>query len=130
MKEYIKQQGFTLMELMVVLAIVAILSSIALPSYKNYVKKSRSRAATADLIALAVAVENIFQRSLTYPASLYEVTTWEPSQAEFFSYSYSTDNIYTLKATGKNIMSGCELTLTHDNTRIAKTKSACGFDSW
>lgn len=128
MKEYIKQRGFTLMELMVVLVIIAILSSIALPSYKNYVNKSRSRAATADLVALAVAVENIFQRSLNYPSELSEVTAWEPTQAEFFNYSYSPDDIYTLKATGINIMSGCVLTLTHDNTRTAE--AACGFDSW
>ncbi|MEN5102477.1 pilin [Stenotrophomonas sp. TWI809] len=44
-----KQQGFTLIELMIVVAIIAILAAIALPAYQDYVSKSKVTAALADL---------------------------------------------------------------------------------
>ncbi|MEB1528290.1 pilin [Xanthomonas sp. WHRI 7945] len=44
-----KQQGFTLIELMIVVAIIAILAAIALPAYQNYVRKSQVTAALSDI---------------------------------------------------------------------------------
>lgn len=128
----LKQRGFTLLELMIVLVVLGILASVALPSYQNYVKSSRARAATADLVALSAAVENVFQRTLTYPSGLEDINTWRPSNDDFFDYEYdySTDNTYTLTAKGKNAMAGCDLSLTQDNTRTVTSKQDCGFDSW
>jgi type IV pilus assembly protein PilE len=59
--------GLTLIELMIVVAIVAILAAIALPSYTSYVTKSRAQAATSDLVGMALAMENTFQKTLSYP---------------------------------------------------------------
>ncbi len=44
-----KQQGFTLIELMIVVAIIAILAAIALPAYQDYVAKSQMTAGLADI---------------------------------------------------------------------------------
>ena len=51
------QRGHTLIELMIVVAIVAILAAVALPSYSNYIHRSQARTAAADLAALGLALE-------------------------------------------------------------------------
>lgn len=52
-----KQQGFTLIELMIVVAIIGVLSAIAVPAYKNYVTKSEIASAMATMKALITPAE-------------------------------------------------------------------------
>ncbi|MGY3926219.1 pilin [Aeromonas simiae] len=56
-----KQAGFTLIELMIVVAIVAILAAIALPAYQTYTKKSKMTQLVAATGALKTAVEVCIQ---------------------------------------------------------------------
>lgn len=56
-----KQQGFTLIELMIVVAIIAILAAIALPAYQNYVAKSQVTAGLADIRGGVTAFEEAIQ---------------------------------------------------------------------
>ena len=56
-----KQQGFTLIELMIVVAIIAILAAIALPAYQNYVAKSQATAGLADIRGGVTAFEEGIQ---------------------------------------------------------------------
>jgi prepilin-type N-terminal cleavage/methylation domain len=67
-----KQQGFTLIELMIVVAIIAILAAIALPAYQDYVAKSQMTAGLADIRGGVTAYEEGIQSGVngaTTPAA-------------------------------------------------------------
>lgn len=55
-----KSQGFTLIELMIVVAIVAITASIALPSYQSHIQKTRRGVAKADLMELTSFMQRFY----------------------------------------------------------------------
>ena len=61
-----RQQAFTLIELMIVVAIIGILASIAYPNYQDSVKKSRRADAKAALLGLANAMERYYTENNTY----------------------------------------------------------------
>ena len=66
MKMQKKSNGFTLIELMITVAIVGILASIAYPSYQGSVMKSRRADATGALLGLANAMERHFTETNSY----------------------------------------------------------------
>lgn len=141
------RRGLTLIELMVALAVAAILAAIALPSYSAYIRKSKARTAASDLVAMGLAMENRFQKTLLYPVYSSATTvaatpssrsgtvatdfsTWAPAQGDSFTYSVvSTTSSYTLTATGISGTIDCTLTLTSGNVRSV-SGTQCGFSSW
>jgi len=60
------QTGFTLVELIIVVAIISILASIPIPAYNDYVKVSKRSDAQASLMALAIAQEKYRASNPTY----------------------------------------------------------------
>ena len=64
-----KQAGFNLIELMIVVAVIAILSSIAVPAYNDYVKRAKRAQAQGALLELASAMERFFTENNTYCGS-------------------------------------------------------------
>jgi prepilin-type N-terminal cleavage/methylation domain-containing protein len=60
------EQGFTLIELMIVVAVISILTLIAYPSYVNSVREGRRGQAKADLVTLANNMERCFTQTNTY----------------------------------------------------------------
>lgn len=63
-----RSQGFTLIELMIVVAIVAILTAIAYPNYRDYVIRGQLVDATQGLSAVRANMERYFQDNRTYAA--------------------------------------------------------------
>jgi type IV pilus assembly protein PilE len=64
-----RQRGVTLMELMIVIVVVSILASIAVPTYTGYVVRAHRSAGRNELMATAAALERCFTRLNAYDAA-------------------------------------------------------------
>jgi type IV pilus assembly protein PilE len=73
------QKGFSLLEILVVIAIIAVLASIGVPMYQNSLNKSRRADAKVALIALAQAQETYLGRNIKSYASVIGQTTSMPN---------------------------------------------------
>lgn len=111
-------RGFTLVEAMIVVAIVAILASIALPSYQSHIKRSSRGAAQAQLVELAAVQEKIFLNSNAYASSVSDAYTGNATGGLGATGGKSLDRRYTLSVT----VSGASYTLTA--TPVAGTSQA------
>jgi type IV pilus assembly protein PilE len=79
-------KGFTLIEVMIVVAIVAILAAVAVPSYKNSIQKTRRAEAKEALTRIAAAQERFFFTNNRY-ANMAEITQVNPYLTENGHYS-------------------------------------------
>lgn len=99
-----KQHGFTLIELMIVVAIVGILSAIAYPSYAEYVRRGHRADARAGLLQAQQWLERASTATGVYPTSLPTTLTWSGDAAKRYTIGFQAGNTsaaYTLVATRK-----------------------------
>lgn len=120
--------GFTLIELMIVVAIVGILTAIAYPSYTDYVRRSRLPEATSSLADLRAKMEQYYQDNKNYGtasvcASDSSANKWNKFlSGDYFDFACQTDGTgqsFTLTASGKvgTVTAGHVYTIDQDGSK-------------
>jgi len=98
MKKKTAFQGFTLIELMITVAILGIISAIAVPSYMTYVKKSKRTEAKTEMLRVAQLQESYYIQNLTYSQEL--------TGLGFAAVTQNTESdLYSLRSQGQPV--GC-----------------------
>ena len=126
--------GFTLIEVMITVAIVAILAAIAVPSYNEYVQRARITEATSNLSDMRNKMEQYFQDNRTWtpgggttpPCTAGTVAPLPTSQNFTFACVGLTANTYSVTATGNagTSMNGFTFTINQFNQRATTTVPA------
>ncbi len=100
-----KQQGFTLIELMIVVAIIAILAAIALPAYQNYIKRSKVTEGIVAVDACKASVSEYVASMNTLPNDITEAGCGNFAASQYVSsLTYAAGSITaTYKSVGTGV---------------------------
>lgn len=127
-KVSLSQKGFTLIEVMIVVAIVGILAAIAMPAYTDYVKRGKAAEATSTLANARVKMEQFFQDNRTYDGGPC------PVDGKYFTYDCGvpTATAYTIGATpvtGEG-MTGFAFSIDQNNAKTSTFDGTTGDTCW
>lgn len=117
------QAGFTLIELMITVAIIGVLSAIAIPSYGGYVLRTRLTDAWSGLAGVQPAAEQHWSNTNSYA----DFTALPANTDNFvFALANANETAYTVTATGRNATAGFVFTI-DQNGRRATTRAPSGW---
>ena len=103
-----KQQGFTLIELMIVVAVIGVLAAIAIPQYQNYVAKSELGAGLATITSVRTNVEDYMVTNGSFPdgttagQSLADLGVIQPKNGTISFDSKNGNILLTFAAAGNS----------------------------
>ena len=134
------QKGFTLVELMVVVAIVTILAAIAYPGYTRYVQDTRQAETQGEIMGLAGALERYRAKNLSYKGANTKLADFSPllANSEYYNVSITVsgagDQQYEISASPKSgVMSNTGVMKINSEGQTCIKKGSCtiGTDpSW
>ena len=140
------QQGFTLIELMIAVAIVGILAAVAVPQYRDYVRRGSLSEAFSQLADYRVKMEQYYQDNRNYGSATACVNatnapSWSnfaPNGAKGFDYACaagSSGQAYTITATGRTgtVSAGHVYTINQSNLQTTtqfKGATVTGKNCW
>ena len=122
-----RARGFTLIELMIVVAVIAILSTIGIPAYNDYVTRGKLVDATSKLADMRIQLEQYYQDNRNYGSTSSSCGVALPT-SRYFTFSCNwgtggTDQSYKVTAAGT--INKTNFTFTIDDTNT-KTSSGWG----
>jgi type IV pilus assembly protein PilE len=131
------QKGFSLIEVMVTVAIVAILAAVAVPSYTEYVARGKTAEATSGLANLRVKLEQYFQDNRTYvgyvDGDCKLASGVSAIETKYFTYACtSAATTFSITATGVSGqgMSNYEYTINEAGAKTSKAGGTTGTGCW
>jgi len=123
MRNLTLSKGFSLIELMIVVAIISILASIALPAYTDHIRRGRITEAFNELSTMRSRLEMYFLDNRTYVGACQAGTVAPLPAGEFFNYACDNlgINTYTVIAT---MINGGGFTFSIDQDNVRTTVAA------
>ena len=112
-------KGFTLIELMIAVAVVGILAMVALPSYNDYIRRANISEATSALLTMRTKLEQYYQDNRTFVGAC-AANTVAPLPVGLKNFTVNCTlalNTYTVTATGSNSVAGIVFTINEANAR-------------
>lgn len=138
-KTMTKELGFTLIEVMITVVIVAILASVAVPSYMSSVRDSRRSDAKQALLAAAQTMESFYAMNMTYVGSstgttptIFTTKVPKDGTERYYTLSFTaapTAFGYTLQAVPQGSQAG-DRCGTLSLNRTGATSAASATDCW
>lgn len=132
-------RGFTLIEVMITVAIVAILAAVAMPAYSDYLLRGRLVEGPNTLGSERVLMEQYFQDNRTYadistsirsPCNSSSLATLNTGLKYFAISCTFNATAYTLTASGRGTASGATYTVDQANTMTSKPPTVWGSTTY